>query len=154
MKSKNRWAGEGNVKYKHGMSRTRINRIWCGMKSRCDNKNCKDFAYYGARGITYDPRWSEFENFLSDMLEGYEENLTLDRINNAFGYSKENCRWATRREQTINSSNTIITINGVKATTEDLAKIIGISTNSLHMRIHRKWDIEKMFTKYTKNYGK
>lgn len=80
-------------------SPTRI--TWNGMKLRCLNPNTPSYRAYGARGITIDPRWHKFENFLEDM--GIRpEGMTLDRIDTNKNYNKENCRWATRETQTAN----------------------------------------------------
>ena len=75
---------------------------WSAMLTRCTNPNTEQWADYGGRGIGIDdPRWYVFENFLADMGEP-PPGLTLDRIDNDKGYSKGNCRWATRAEQSGN----------------------------------------------------
>lgn len=74
---------------------------WIAMKARCTDAKREGARHYIGRGISYDPRWASFENFLADMGER-PEGRTLDRINNELGYSKENCRWATPYEQTHN----------------------------------------------------
>ena len=79
----------------HGMSKTRIYKIWEDMKKRCDNKSNKYYKNYGGRGISYDPKWSNFTNFYEDMKYTYEDNLTLDRIDNNGNYCKDNCQWIT-----------------------------------------------------------
>jgi hypothetical protein len=71
------------------------------MKSRCDIPSSTRFDRYGARGITYEPRWAVFENFLADMGPK-PPGLTLERRNNNLGYSKENCYWATWDQQALN----------------------------------------------------
>lgn len=71
------------------------------MKTRCRNTKIKDAHRYSLRGITYDPSWENFENFYKDMGDK-PEGRSLDRIDNNKGYSKENCRWATPKEQRLN----------------------------------------------------
>lgn len=85
----------------HGMARTSTYHIWRAMLQRCTNPNDVGFAEYGGRGITVCKRWYKFENFLADMGER-PTMLSLDRANNNKGYCKENCRWATRKEQANN----------------------------------------------------
>lgn len=67
---------------------------WVGMKSRCRNTNSKKYQYYGGRGILFDPRWTEFENFLADMGLKPSPAHTLERKNVNKNYEKGNCVWA------------------------------------------------------------
>lgn len=76
--------------------------IWSNMKQRCSNPNCTAFGRYGEVGIYFDPKWNTFAGFWDDMGEGYEEHLTIDRIDNSLGYTKANCRWATHKQQVVN----------------------------------------------------
>lgn len=71
---------------------------WNSMKNRCNNSKLKEYKNYGARGISYDPKWEKFENFYNDMGKR-PEGATLDRIDVNKNYCKENCRWATKTEQ-------------------------------------------------------
>jgi hypothetical protein len=84
------------------MARTPIHSIWKTMRQRCLNPKNFDYKYYGARGITICERWDKFENFFEDM--GHRpEGLSLDRIDNEKGYSKENCKWSNQVDQIANS---------------------------------------------------
>lgn len=80
---------------------TRAYDCWVNMKQRCNNPFSPAYEYYGGRGITYHPDWEVFENFLADMGDP-PKGLSLERIENGKGYSKENCKWATKLEQVQN----------------------------------------------------
>lgn len=90
-------------------------RTWSNMKNRCTNPNYELYHRYGGRGITICDEWlNDFEIFLKDMGKKPSKDYSIDRINNDLGYSKENCRWATKTEQANNTKNVlIIEINGV-----------------------------------------
>ena len=89
---------------KHGHATNGITptyHTWAGMKNRCSNKTHKDYKNYGGRGIVFCDEWNDFTNFLFDM--GVKPNgKSLDRINNEGDYCKNNCRWATPKEQANN----------------------------------------------------
>ena len=122
----------------------KIYRAWCLMKSRCDNKKGKDYWYYGNRGISFCKKWEQFENFFADM--GFPPTLdhTLDRRDNARGYSPENCRWATRKEQCDNTRrNRLISHNGKIMNIAQWAEHLGMKDITLRMRFHRGWPIER-----------
>jgi len=86
------------------------------MRARCNNPNSKDYNYYGGRGITICERWNNFALFEADM-GARPLNGELERIDNNEGYSPENCKWATRTEQVINSRIRKDNISGLKGVT-------------------------------------
>lgn len=119
------------------------------MKSRCGCKKGVTYERYGARGITYDPCWETFENFLSDMGEKPDPKMELERINNDKNYCKENCRWATRKEQTRNRggkrATRLYTFNGKTQCIADWAKEVGIAPQSMQKRLNKGWPLERAF---------
>ena len=93
--------GKDNIKFKHGKRWTSEYKTWSCLRDRCRNSKARDYKNYGGRGITVCERWDSFENFLNDM--GLRpEGMSLDRIDNDKGYSKDNCRWADKTTQNRN----------------------------------------------------
>lgn len=88
-----------NKKYRRTAGSARMS--WQNMKQRCDNPHNIGWVNYGERGITYDPRWDLYANFLADMGER-PSGKTLDRIDNDGPYNKDNCKWSTPTEQNNN----------------------------------------------------
>lgn len=138
---------------KHNQSGTRIYEIWAGMKKRTTNANRKDFKYYGERGVEVCSEWeNDFEAFYGWALQnGYANNLTLDRKDNNKGYSPDNCRWISQKEQCNNKrNNRIISYNRTKKTLSEWSQILNIDYNALAQRLYRGWSAEKAFTTPTR----
>jgi hypothetical protein len=93
---------KANTTHGHSAKKSNTYSSWKSMWNRVSNKNSPDYKYYGGRGIAIHPEWAKFENFLRDLGER-PLGKTLDRINNNEGYEMNNCRWATRKEQSLNS---------------------------------------------------
>lgn len=83
----------------HGMSSTKLYGTWERIHTRCTNKKVPQYRFYGARGITVSPEWKQFEAFKTWALaNGYQEGLSIDRIDNDGNYEPSNCQWLTVSE--------------------------------------------------------
>ena len=137
---------------KHGMAGTRVYQCWSDMKKRCYNPKNKRYSNYGARGISVCDDWlgkHGAENFIKWALaNGYQDNLTLERIDVNGNYEPSNCCWATRTDQQNNRRcNHLLTYNGDTKTLRQWSEYTGISYSTLHKRIFTlHWDIERALT--------
>lgn len=93
--------GASNPNYRGGISKLKAHEVWYDMMRRCHNPESSVYQYYGERGITVCKRWHDFWAFYRDMGDP-PKGLTIERVNNNKGYSKANCKWATRLEQVLN----------------------------------------------------
>lgn len=108
---------------------------WASMRQRCLDTNCADYQRYGARGITICPEWSEYVQFLADMGLA-PKGRSIDRVENNLGYSKDNCRWATKQEQARNRrSNKRLLIDGQEKTLVEWAESTGLKSSTIRARI-------------------
>ena len=125
---------------KHGMSRTKIYKVYLCMIERCTKKDHHAYHHYGGRGITVCEEWLDsFQNFYRDM--GESNGKSLDRIDNNKGYSKDNCRWATREEQSNNTRRTkLLTYKGKTLGVSQWSRKLGIPTSTIWNRLIRGWD--------------
>jgi len=131
----------------HGFYGTRVYIIWACMKQRCTNKKNPSYSYYGGRGINFCEKWKTFVGFWEDMEYEYFDDLTLERIDNNGNYCKENCKWASRKEQARNTrQNRIIEFRGEKRCLSDWANKIGIAIETLRDRLSTGWSLERALT--------
>lgn len=122
-------------------------RSWQKMIQRCTNPNGNAYHHYGGRGITVCDRWlHSFENFLVDMGERPSLSHSIDRIDTNKGYSPDNCRWATKKEQSRNTRrNIMVTYNGKTQCISAWAEELGINKKTLSDRIKRWESLEIAF---------
>lgn len=123
----------------HGMTGTRLYRIWCMMKSRCSNPNMDYYYLYGGKGISVCDEWrNSFDSFSKWSIgHGYNDSLTIDRIDSNKDYCPENCRWVTFKKQANNTSrNHLLEYNGGIYTLAELSEIVNIPYSTLRHRIY------------------
>lgn len=144
------------------MNYTRLNNIYSLIKRRCYNLKDKNYKDYGARGITVCDEWNNKErvkeNHASNtkgwlsfkkwaLSNGYTDILTIDRIDNDKGYSPDNCRWVSIKEQNNNRrSCRIIKYNNKSQNLKQWCVELGLSYKKTEDRINKlHWPIEKAF---------
>lgn len=133
----------------HNLSRTRNYRIWQAMKARCNNPNNTYYQNYGGRGISLCDEWkNDYLAFhIWSMSHGYNDELTIDRIDNDKGYSPDNCQWVTRTVQMSNTRmNHYIEFNGITLTTSQWAEKVGLPRSAMFGRLKRGWSVQKILT--------
>lgn len=140
----------GELNKTHGKTNTRLYRIWRGIKSRTKYKSTGISKCYRDRNIELCQEWeTSFTSFYEWAVNnGYSEELTIDRINNDLGYSPENCRWVTNKEQQNNKRNNLrVNLNGENKTISEWAELYGISRNKVYARLRRNWNVYEALTK-------
>lgn len=133
----------------HGMCYSPENAAYRKMKLRCNNENNPRYRDYGGRGIKICDRWLEsFDNFYEDMGKRPSKKHSLDRIDNAVGYSPNNCRWSTDIEQANNKRNNLrLTLGSITDTLANWSRITEINYGTLRSRIvDSGWSVKKALT--------
>lgn len=118
----------------HMMSGTYLYKIWIDIKDRCNNKNNTSYKNYGSRGIKICKEWNkDFMKFREWCLNnGFDKSLELDRRNNDKGYSPDNCRWITKKQNNRNKrTNVFIIYKGKRRTLIEVSELTGINYRTL-----------------------
>ena len=141
----------------HGMAKTRLYKTWVNMRNRCNRPTERGYKNYGGRGIKVCVEWqNSFIPFMEWALSnGYDDTLTIDRIDVNGNYEPNNCRWVTQKEQNNNmTSNVRLTHKGITHNLTEWSKITGISYPTLQGRIRRGWKTEDiLFKPINKRYS-
>lgn len=117
------------------------------MLERCERPKCKDYARYGARGITVCERWHHFPFFLEDMEASFLVGASLDRIDNNGNYEPGNVKWSYPREQ-MNNRRVTVFMNTPWGTMArgDVSRKTGIPVDVIARRQARGWTMDRMFS--------
>ena len=117
---------------------------WYAIKQRCKNPNNKQFKDYGGRGITYPEKWEGFMGFREDIGATYKKGLIIDRVDVDKSYSKENCRWVTRKESSRNKRKHVrVEYQGKKMILVEYAELTGMNYGTLKSRYNRGMTIQE-----------
>lgn len=133
---------------RHGLAKRSavhpLYKVWLQMKQRCTNPKNKQWLNYGGRGITLCTEWRTFAGFFADMNAGYAAGLSIDRVDNEKGYSRENCRWATPAEQSRNTRRNVwVTFRGKTQPLQDWAAELGVSRQAFYYWTKKGYSYEQ-----------
>lgn len=133
----------------HGDTNKRIYRIWHDMMYRCYSEKHKSYCYYGGKGISVCDEWKNYSCFKEWAFKnGYEDSLSIDRIDSNGNYEPSNCRWVDNIVQGNNTSrNLVFTVNGETDTLSNLCRKYNVSYSLAHNRIRNGWEIIDALTK-------
>lgn len=128
--------------------KSRLYKIWADMRRRCSSDNRKDSKNYKDKGIKVCDEWNDFSNFKTWALSnGYQDDLTIERLDNSKNYCPENCCWISKSEQSKNrSTNHYITFNNETKTLTDWSRETGINRTTIYSRLRKGWSIERTLT--------
>ena len=143
----------GKKSVTHIMSYTRFYKIYGDAKNRCRNPKNSAYQNYGGRGIKF--LWNSFKQFKEEMYQSYiehtrqfgEKDTSIERINNEGNYSKDNCRWTTKKNQARNTrKNIFVDFEGQSLCVAEWAEKIGLKYGTLYRRLRLGWSIDKALT--------
>lgn len=124
--------------------------VWAAMLQRCNNPKNPSYRWYGAKGVTVCPDWEEYASFKSWALSsGYEQGLTIDRVDSSGEYGPLNCRWVSPE---INSSRTgkLILYDGKEHTSSEWNSLLGFPPRTVDKRLKYGWPLEDVFNRPTR----
>lgn len=133
-----------NTFIKHGKSKSKEHKCWMDMKDRCTNPQDKSYKNYGGRGIRYCKEWESFEAFYKHMGDAPSKKHSIERENVNGDYEPSNCKWATRKEQSINKRNTVFAeIDGVIKSVVEWCEIYNVDYKRTSRRVRNGMDIKE-----------
>jgi hypothetical protein len=135
--------------FKHGLTHTRLFSIWESVLDRCYDHNSINYVNYGGRGIYICDEWkNDFLNFYNwAIANGYEDGLTIDRIDNDGNYVPSHCRWATYTQQARNRRNNhFLTFNGETKPIVEWSEKVGIRPDTIWHRLKSGKSVEEALT--------
>lgn len=140
----------------HGMSKTRVYKIWAAMCERCKDKRKNNAGYYHDRGISVCARWigrSGFVNFLQDMGYPPTSKHEIDRRNNDGNYEPGNCHWVTRLDQMANTRrNVFLSYRGRTQHIAAWCRELNLKQSAVSWRIRNGWTAERAIETPVRNY--
>ena len=140
---------KGENFYKHGLSGTKIHRVWWGIIERCSKEYHHSYYLYGGRGISMCEEWrKDFKSFYDwAMSHGYRDGLQIDRIDNNGNYEPSNCRWVTPSENARNRRVArIIELDGVRHSLIEWSEITGLKPDTITERLKMGWSVQEALT--------
>ena len=140
----------------HGESRTKLYKMWISMHERCERKDHPNYKNYGGRGIHVCDEWETYINFKEwSLSHGYEDGLSIDRIDNNGSYCPENCRFVTVKQQANNRrTNCFLEMDGILHTISEWSDITGVRYSLIYNRVQRGWSLKDAITKPVKRKKK
>lgn len=133
--------------FKHGKSRTALYKLWQGMIARCENPQKKQFHRYGGRGIKVCERWHDFDLFSLDVGDRPSTQHSLERKDNDGDYTPLNCKWADKKEQSNNRTDTVwLTLKGITKSRMDWCREFNLSPTTVANRKKKGMTDEQALT--------
>lgn len=138
----------GKLNYRHGDFGTHLYGIWNAMKNRCLNTKSNGYKWYGARGIKVCDEWLDYTNFKQWAIKnGYNDGLSIERVDVNGNYEPSNCIWIKKREQGFNKRTTrYIQYRGKNYTIREISEITGLSIRTIRGRVERGCTPDEIFS--------